>query len=128
MSDTPAGYNSANPAHIKSRKRKDERDKDRDDTARRWVMSDPRGRHFVWLILSEAGMFKQAFTGTSKTDFNCGRADVGLKLHTELSEQFPNEYVLAWHEHLKLEEQDRKVDEAARVEPNGAEKQEDAEV
>lgn len=121
MSETVQPYNAANPAHVKSRKRREERDQKRDDEARRWVMSSAVGRHFVWLVLSEAGMFRQPFTGTSQTDFNCGRMDVGLKLQKQLIENFAKEHVLMWSEHLTLEEQERKLDAAARVETDNGE-------
>ena len=119
MSETPAPYSSANPKHTASRKRKDDRQKDHDRLAWTWVLSNEVGRHFVWLVLSEAGMFKQPFTGNSQTDFNCGRQDVGLKLHHFLSSNFPKEYAIIWQEHLTTEEEDRKIDEAARVNGTG---------
>jgi hypothetical protein len=122
MSDKPANYNSANVAHTKNRKRAEDRAKERDAEARSWVMGDPRGRHFFWMIIEEAGIFKNPFTGNSVTDFNCGRGDVGRKLLKLMETDFPDEIVVMWGEHLKIEQAERKLDEAARtVQGNGAE-------
>lgn len=59
----------------------------------RWVLSDQRGRRFLWGLLEEAGVYAQPFVGNRElTDFNCGRKDFGLKILARLISQQPGLY------------------------------------
>lgn len=114
----PTPYNASNPAHVKSRRRKDDRVKKREEAALKFVLSDARGRHFVWLVLCKAGKFQDCFTGDGpRTDYNCGRRSVALQWEKIFQERFPDEYAELEAEQKRIEASDRKLDEAARTEP-----------
>lgn len=108
-------YNAANPKHVKNRKRDEERISLRDLEAMKFVMTTPLGRHFVWALLGETGIFSQPFTGNSGTFFNCGRQDIGHKLQAQLEENVPREFIEMWREHLIEKEKDAIKDEAVRT-------------
>ena len=38
-----------------------------------WLLSDRRGRRFMWRVFSNAGIFRTSFTGNSETFFNEGK-------------------------------------------------------
>lgn len=59
----------------------------------KWVMSDKRGRRFVWSQLEVAGIYRLSYTGDDRTIFNEGRRSVGLKLLAEVDQHCPNEYM-----------------------------------
>lgn len=116
MPETP--YNAANPAHVKSRKRREERAAQQALEAVAYVMADPRGRHFVWNLLGWTGIAKDSFTGNSTTFYNEGRRSVGIWLQGKLENEAPMEFMLMWSEKLK-----EKMDAAAQdkaVRTNGA--------
>jgi hypothetical protein len=59
-----------------------------------WLMSDPRGRHFVWRLLQGFGVYQLSFvTGIPDSDrltaFNEGRRNEGLKLMTQIMRHCP---------------------------------------
>lgn len=59
----------------------------------KWLMSDKRGRRFVWRQLSKAGVFRTSFTGNgSETFFNEGKRVMGLDLMVQINEHCPNRY------------------------------------
>ena len=46
-----------------------------------WLMSDAKGRRFIWRRLTEAGIYQVTFTGDALTSaFNEGRRNSGLAL------------------------------------------------
>jgi hypothetical protein len=116
MSEQPAPYNAANPAHVKTRKQKEERDQLKNQAALAYVMRDPLGRHFVWTLIGATGLYvEDPMTGNSFTFHNLGRASVGRTLQKKIEEEMPDEFILMWQEHLKEKENARKQDEAARI-------------
>ena len=44
----------------------------------KWVLSNKRGRRFIWRFLEKAGVFKSSFTGNSETFFREGQRNMGL--------------------------------------------------
>jgi 3-oxoacyl-[acyl-carrier-protein] synthase III len=66
------------------------RDLELDDFA--WVMSNERGRRFVYRYISECGVFKTSFTGNSTTFFNEGARNIGLKIMADINEACPEQY------------------------------------
>lgn len=52
----------------------------------KWIMSDERGRRFMWDLLGECGMYRDPMTGNSQTFYNLGQQRVGRwlteRLHT----------------------------------------------
>lgn len=107
-----ATYNAADNHQVTSRKRREDREKLRNEDAVKFVMGNALGRHFVWNLLSDAGLFRQPFTGNSTTDFQCGRMDVGLKLMRKLEEQAPDEFVSMWQEQMTAKQTARKEEAA----------------
>ena len=49
-----------------------------------FVLSDPRGRAFVWEILGQTGLFGASFTGDQLTTaFNEGKRHIGIGMFAE---------------------------------------------
>jgi hypothetical protein len=67
----------------------------------KWLMSDARGRRFVWRILEKAGVYRSSFTGSSETFFREGRRDVGLWLMSEIHDHALEAYVRMMREQGK---------------------------
>lgn len=54
------------------------------DEAVSFVISDPRGRAFLWEVLSRTRLFSASMTGDAMTTaFNEGRRDIGINLFAE---------------------------------------------
>ena len=79
------------------RQRKLDRDQEKADFA--WLMSDKRGRRFMWRMLGVTGIYRSSFTGNSETFFKEGMRNVGLKLITDIHEYAPDAYVQMIEEH-----------------------------
>ena len=58
-----------------------------------WLMSQPRGRRFIWRLLERTGLHRSSFTGNSTTFFNEGQRNVGLLIQAELLEHCATDYV-----------------------------------
>lgn len=58
----------------------------------KWIMSNPRGRRFVWRLLKLAGVFRCSFTGSSETFFREGERNIGLKVLALIHEHTPGAY------------------------------------
>jgi hypothetical protein len=67
-----------------------ERDQEKADFA--WLMSDKRGRRFMWRMLEVTGVYRSSFTGNSETFFREGARNVGLKLIADIHEFSPDSY------------------------------------
>ncbi len=65
----------------------------------KWVMSDQRGRRFVWRQLATAGIYRPSYTGDDRTIFNEGQRNVGLHLLTAITTHCPDEYLQMLKEH-----------------------------
>lgn len=64
-----------------------------------WLMDNPRGRRFVWDLLSKCGVYSTSFTTNgSLVMFKEGRRDVGLRLLNELQMIAPDEFMIMWRE------------------------------
>lgn len=58
----------------------------------KWVMSDKRGRRFMWELLSDAGVFRNPFRGTPETDFLCGVMHLGQQFLVDINQHAPGRY------------------------------------
>lgn len=59
-----------------------------------WVLSDERGRRFVWWLLEEAGVYNSSFDGTTEgTVYNEGNRNMGLKVLARIHETSPEKYL-----------------------------------
>ena len=109
-------YNAAEPTHVRNRKDQEKKEQLRNEAAYEYVMGDVRGRHFVWLLLGDTGLFRDSFTGNSHTFYNEGKRSVGLKLQHDLEEKSSNNFICMWQEHLVQKEKEEKQDSANRTE------------
>jgi hypothetical protein len=57
------------------------------------VMSDVRGRRFLWDTLGRTGLYTTSFTGNSETFFREGRRSFGLELLARLTAVAPDLYL-----------------------------------
>jgi hypothetical protein len=58
----------------------------------KWLMSDKRGRRFVWRLLEMTGVYRTSFTGNSTTFFNEGQRNIGLMVVNEVHAHCPELY------------------------------------
>jgi hypothetical protein len=66
----------------------------------KWVMSNKRGRRFVFDRLEQAGVFRLSFsTDPYVTAFNEGKRNDGLQLLAQLHGHAPESYALMLSEH-----------------------------
>lgn len=58
-----------------------------------WLMTDKRGRRFVWRLLAEAGVYQSTFTGDPLTSaFAEGKRAQGLKLTASIFQHCPDRF------------------------------------
>jgi hypothetical protein len=57
------------------------------------LLESPEGRLWLWELLSFCGVSKTSFDGTSRTYFNEGARNVGLRITADLTRHFPEKYV-----------------------------------
>jgi hypothetical protein len=98
MNDKAKAFNAADEEQVKTRKRKDERLRDRELADLRLVMSSVEGRRFVWRLLEKAGVFRTSFTGNSTTFFNEGMRNMGLMVLSDVHEAAAAEYIVMMNE------------------------------
>lgn len=68
-----------------------QRDKEMNDL--RWVLSDPRGRRFIWRLIGWCKVFESIFDPSgSKAFYNSGRQDIGHRVQLEVCEADQNRY------------------------------------
>jgi hypothetical protein len=66
----------------------------------KWVVSNKRGRRYVYRLLELAGVFRASFTPDPYvTAFNEGRRSYGLQVLADLVEHAPESYALMLSEH-----------------------------
>lgn len=66
----------------------------------KWLMSDKRGRRFIWSLLAFTGVFRNPFTGNSETFFRCGEMNVGQKYLGDINQHAPERYNQMVTEHV----------------------------
>lgn len=90
--DQPAGP-LANPKAVKEKDKQSRSRAQRDIDDLALILSDMRGRRFIWRYLQECGVFKTSFNNSgSVTAFNEGMRNIGLKLLAEISEADSDAY------------------------------------
>lgn len=65
----------------------------------KWLMADARGRRFLWRLLDQTHVFRTSFTGDSRTFFNEGERNIGLKHLASVNEHCPEHYLSMLKEH-----------------------------
>ena len=98
MTEKAKTFNAADEDQVKTRKRKDERLRERELNDLRVVMSSVEGRRFVWRLLEKAGVFRTSFTGNSTTFFNEGMRNMGLMVLGDVHEAAADAYIMMMNE------------------------------
>lgn len=101
-----AHRNASNPKAVEAATRLAKRRADREAGDLRWLMSDARGRRFIWKLLGNAGIFRTSFTGNSETFFREGARSIGLQVFAELHQVVPDAYLTMAKEAAALEAQE----------------------
>lgn len=59
-----------------------------------WLMSDPRGRRFMWRQLSDFGVYQLSYVqgDSTHTAFNEGRRSMALKLTSQIMQHCPSRF------------------------------------
>jgi hypothetical protein len=69
----------------------------------KWIVSNKRGRRFIWRFLEKAGVFRSSFTGNSETFFREGSRNMGLQVLAMVHEHAPEAYTLMLSEQKEHE-------------------------
>lgn len=92
----------ADPKSVKEKGEKAKSREQRDIDDLETILSDIRGRRFIWRYLAECGIFKTSFNNSgSITALNEGRRQIGLKLLAEVMEANEEAYTLMASEDKK---------------------------
>ena len=59
----------------------------------KWLMSDARGRRFMWRLLEQTHLFRTSFTGDRRVDFLEGERNIGIKIFSDVQEHCPEQYL-----------------------------------
>lgn len=68
-----------------------------------WILSDIRGRRFVWKLLEEFQVFGECFTGNNTTFFLLGQRSAGIRLLAMINTHYPEAYLKMVQESKKQE-------------------------
>lgn len=83
----------------------------------KWVLSDPRGRRFLWELLGRCGLYRLSYEHSgSATMFKEGERNVGLTLLGRITEVDHAAYLLAQQEAQELARRDAERVETQRIE------------
>lgn len=80
-----------------NRQKKQARDNDL-----RFVMSNEKGRRFIWSLLEEGGVFKSTFAIEPQlAAHNEGKRDMALRLLVHIQQDAPDKYLIMLKERLR---------------------------
>jgi len=85
--------------------------RDRKSSDLKKILEMPEGRRFVWMVLSEAGIFRGSFTGDERTNFNEGKRDIGLFVFNAVLNASPDSFTKIQREAVS----DKLVEEAKKT-------------
>jgi len=99
MSDKP--YDSGNKIHVETKRTKRQLATDAERNRLSYIMLDPKGRAFMYELLTEAHIFRPSFNPESErvTCFKEGERNVGLRYLGRIQSDFLEEYNLMLVEH-----------------------------
>ncbi len=61
----------------------------------KWILSNRRGRRFIWRLLEQAGVFRTSFTSDPhSTAFNEGQRNAGLRILDLINRAAPDVYAV----------------------------------
>lgn len=79
-----------------------------------WILSDKRGRRFMWRLLCGGHVFSSCFTGNNTTFWNEGKRDLALEFLMD-TQRFPEMYLSMVRENqppVELPKQEKGNEEA----------------
>ncbi len=92
--------NAAKPKDIK----RAEMQADQADSDLRWVMSDARGRRYMWSELGRNGLHSQTYSpNNSDHCFKAGQRNAALNMLADLTRVTPDDYLLMQTEAIELD-------------------------
>ena len=89
----PLVKNAANESEIKYAETKSKLAQEKIDNDIKIVLSTDSGRSYIWKILSDCGIFKSSFTGSSETFFLEGKRSIGLNILADIMRIDPEAYL-----------------------------------
>lgn len=92
----------ADPKAVKERTQKARSREQRDIDDLATILSDIRGRRFIWRYLGKCGVFRSSFNNSgSVTAYNEGMRNIGLDMLNEIMQADPDSYLLMTSEAKK---------------------------
>lgn len=79
-----------------------------------WILSTTQGRRFLWKVLEQCGVYRNAMTGSSQTFFNLGQQSIGQSLLAEITAASPEAWVQMMKENKPDGWEDNDVKEKAK--------------
>lgn len=80
-----------------------------------FVMSDERGRRFIWRELGRCGLHAQTYSpNNSEHCFNAGQRNAAIRLNLDVMSVSPELYLLMQQEAMAAEKHEALLDEAQR--------------
>lgn len=86
MSEKPLVDNAADPKQVKTAKTRSRFERESELNDLRWVLSDPRGRRFVWRLMSFCKVFESIWHPSAVIHYNSGQQDVGHMIMADVVE------------------------------------------
>ena len=96
--------NAADPEQIREAAEKEKIGRELELNDLCWILSDQRGRRFLWKLFEFAGMFKSSFSGEQPITMSNleGQRNVGLKVMADLMEARPEAFIEMVNENRNL--------------------------
>jgi hypothetical protein len=70
----------------------------------KWLMTDKRGRRFIWRLLEQAGVFQSSFSPNNAVmAFNEGKRNYGVWMLAQINAHCPESYIVMAKEAKELE-------------------------
>jgi hypothetical protein len=99
--------NAADPKQVKNAGQREKALRRQELAELRWVLSDRRGRRFLWKHLSTCGIYTTPYHPSGSTVYhNVGRGDVGRELLAQILEADQAAYLLMQQEAMDDERRD----------------------
>lgn len=106
-----------NPADAAPKQAAEIRKRELSDLA--WVLSDARGRRFIWRLFGLTGIFRNSFTGNSETFFKEGMRLIGTTLWADAHESTHESVLRMQQEAVTQAENDALAEQIERENPDG---------
>lgn len=94
--------NAADEAQVKEGKRREKSERDRELDALRWVLSDRRGRAFLWSLIGRCGLYEGGqSTSDQAAHYRDGEQTIGIYVIRECIEASADHYMTMQLEGMK---------------------------